>query len=48
MITKEALSSEIQAYAVKNGTVTLKQDMVARVLAGDSTVEELLSATFTL
>lgn len=48
MITKEALSSEIQAYAVKNGTITLKQDMVARVLAGDSTVEELLSATFTL
>jgi type IV pilus assembly protein PilB len=48
MVTKEALSSEIQAYAVKNGTVTLKQDMAARVLAGDSTVDEMLSATFTI
>jgi len=48
MITKEALSSEIQEYAAAHGTVTLKQDMVQRVLAGDSTVEELLTATFTL
>ncbi len=48
MITKEALSSEIQEYASKHGTVTLKQDMAQRVLAGDSTVEELLAATFTL
>jgi len=48
MITKEALSSEIQEYASKHGTVTLKQDMVQRVIAGDSTVDELLAATFTL
>jgi type IV pilus assembly protein PilB len=48
MITKEESSEAIMEYALKNGTVTLRQDMVARVLAGDSTVEELLTATFTL
>lgn len=48
MITKEALSSEIQEYAMQHGSVTLKQDMIDRVLAGDSTVDELLTATFTL
>ena len=48
MITREDGGEEILKYAVKNGTVTLKQDMVERVLAGDSTVEELLTATFTV
>jgi type IV pilus assembly protein PilB len=48
MITREENGDVILAYAVQHGTVTLKQDMIARVLAGDSTVEELLDATFTV
>ena len=48
MVTKEAGSEVIMDYAMRNGTVTLRQDMVARVIAGDSTVDELLAATFTL
>ena len=48
MITKEEGSEAIMEYAMRNGTVTLRQDMIVRVLAGDSTVDELLTATFTL
>ena len=48
MITREESGEVILDYAVQNGTVTLKQDMIQRVLAGDSTVEELLTATFTI
>ncbi len=48
MITREESGEAILAYAVQHGTVTLKQDMVARVLAGDSTVDELLDATYTV
>ena len=48
MITRGADSGEILEYALKHGTVTLKQDMIQRVLHGDSTVQELIQATFTL
>jgi len=48
MITSRADAGSILEYAISNGTTTLKQDMIQRVLKGDSTVTELIKATYTL
>ncbi len=48
MITNREDSGTILKYAISQGTTTLKQDMTERVLRGDSTIAELIQATYTL
>jgi type IV pilus assembly protein PilB len=48
MIIKEKSSSEILEYALKHGTITLKNDIKQLVLSGLSTVEEYINAAYTL
>ncbi len=48
MISNREDSASILKYAISQGTTTLKQDMIQRVLRGDSTIAELIQATYTL
>ena len=45
MVQGKASSEEIKAEAVKEGMVTLRQDGINRVLAGDTTVSEIVRVT---
>ncbi len=45
MVQGKASSEEIKAEAVKDGMVTLRQDGINRVLAGDTTVSEIVRVT---
>jgi type IV pilus assembly protein PilB len=48
MIVHGQESAAILDYAKSKGTTTLKQDMIKHVLNGDSTISELIQATYTL
>jgi type IV pilus assembly protein PilB len=48
MIVHGQESTEILKYAETQGTTTLKEDMIKRVLKGESTMQELIQATYTL
>lgn len=48
MIVHGQESAIILDYAKSKGTTTLKQDMIKHVLSGDSTISELIQATYTL
>lgn len=48
MIVHGQESAIILDYAKSKGTTTLKQDMIKHVLNGDSTISELIQATYTL
>ncbi|NMC56388.1 MAG: type II/IV secretion system protein [Eubacteriaceae bacterium] len=48
MITNREDATAILKYAISQGTTTLKHDMIQRVLRGDSTIAELIQATYTL
>ncbi len=45
MVQQKASSEEIKAEAVKDGMITLRQDGINRVLAGDTTVSEIVRVT---
>ena len=45
MVQQKASSEEIKAEAIKDGMVTLRQDGINRVLAGDTTVSEIVRVT---
>ncbi|MEG1657252.1 MAG: GspE/PulE family protein, partial [Christensenellaceae bacterium] len=48
MITKEVPSSVMYEYVKDKGTTTLKQNVIELVLAGETTVEELIEVTYSL
>ncbi|BDF57940.1 type II secretion system protein E [Christensenellaceae bacterium] len=48
IISSRRPSRQIEEYAEKNGMVTLKQDMLRNVLAGESTVSEYVKAVYTV
>jgi general secretion pathway protein E len=45
MVQQKASSEEIKGEAIKDGMVTLRQDGINRVLAGDTTVSEIVRVT---
>ncbi len=45
MIIRRCHSGEIKEYAVAHGMRTLRDDGLARVAAGDTTIEEVLRVT---
>ncbi len=45
MVQQKASSEEIKGEAIKDGMVTLRQDGIDRVLAGDTTVSEIVRVT---
>ena len=48
LISARETSHRISAYAQEHGMVTLKQDMLRNVLAGESTVQEYVKAVYTI
>lgn len=45
LIVEDASDLEIEKYAMKSGMESLKESCISRVLAGDTTVEELMRTT---
>jgi len=45
LIVEDASDQEIEKYAMKSGMESLKESCVSKVLAGDTTVEELMRTT---
>jgi type IV pilus assembly protein PilB len=48
MINKGVSADEIEEEAIKNGMVTLREDCLAHVFKGETSVEELIRATYSV
>jgi type IV pilus assembly protein PilB len=45
LITRQAITSELEVQAIKNGMITMSQDGVLKVLEGETTLEEVERVT---
>jgi type IV pilus assembly protein PilB len=48
MINKGISADEIEQEAINNGMVTLREDCLAHVFKGETSVEELIRATYSV
>jgi type IV pilus assembly protein PilB len=48
MINKGVSADEIEEEAIRNGMVTLREDCLAHVFKGETSVEELIRATYSV
>ena len=48
MINKGVSADEIKEEAIKNGMITLREDCLTHVMNGETSVDELVRATYSV